>query len=647
MLIYVDVEKKESYKNYKWVSNLYHENILVLKKNKNEDQKKFFATVVCTYKCKGNITIDRGNFIYLHPNEHFEFSDNEEYIILFNKSHFDKNSLLQVSLLGPQIPLNENLMEVGYYDEENKKFITKEEYKPFKNALNKDNEILSFTFNTSDSGFNSINYFGVKIQQNGKYYMRFMSRYINNTVYRIGDPAMYIVKNDKNLFNNPIDFIKIKGSKNNGKKYQFRIFTTNTLHYIFNNDTSDEKVMKNTSGFFFDEYDNIKNITFKSIINKDNEKSMKQAFFFQIIHNGNNSHYSIVEPLYEGLKYRDFIYKGEARWYRKAKSSIEKTNVYIRPTIGRINVYQALCTAFPICYPLENNTNVNYVTKLIYAFGAFISSMESNENYHLGSQNQFIHYVRCMEEGGCEISIEYKSRQHEIILEKNENHAKFLKNSEKEKYYFFVNKSKVENKIILSLDIFSGESFIEFNKSSSFNKRLFFGTSEKYIFTNVNNTNISFTVNAKTNSYYVVSYKEIDPQNDESNIGMNGLLLQSLEKESKKKTFNFWENNPKNSNQYIANFIPLNCKINVIFQNKNLNKTIVPDNLGNHEDIIQNTSHKLNENINKYVVEFNNFLFDKSFDNYCLFYYGLSTSSTTFFSTTTCNFGSIKATLTF
>jgi hypothetical protein len=62
---------------------------------------------------------------------------------------------------------------------------------------------------------------------------------------------MYIVKNDKNLFNNPIDFIKIKGSKNNGKKYQFRIFTTNTLHYIFNNDTSDEKVMKNTSGFFF------------------------------------------------------------------------------------------------------------------------------------------------------------------------------------------------------------------------------------------------------------------------------------------------------------------------------------------------------------------------------------------------------------
>jgi hypothetical protein len=140
-------------------------------------------------------------------------------------------------------------MKIVNYNDENNTFSSKD-YNLFKNSLNTDNEILSFIFNLSVSDFNNTKYFGVKIKQIGTYYMRFMSRYINNSEYRIGDPAMYIVKNDINLFNNSIESIQIKGSKMNGKKYQLRIFTTNTLYYKVNYDISD-KNMKNTSGFFF------------------------------------------------------------------------------------------------------------------------------------------------------------------------------------------------------------------------------------------------------------------------------------------------------------------------------------------------------------------------------------------------------------
>ena len=622
MQIYFSPSEIPSHKKYTKAGHLYHENILVLK---NDIKDKFYVTVQCPNQCNGFLSIYTSDIIYLHPNDHFEFSDSEDYYIGFNKSEFN-NSFLQVALFGPQSPLSEDQMVIGYYDD-SKKFTQATESKPFPSVLINNNELF-YIFNTSTPEYKDKKYFGVKIKGNGKDYMRFMSRHVNNSIYRIGDPAMYVLKNEKYLFNNSKECFQIKGSKFD-KYYQLRIITTTALK--FQVDDSKKEIMKYSSDYYFEYFEIINKICFELNETTDNSsgntvKPKKQAFFFQIIYNANDSRYSIVEPLYEGWKYTDILYKGESRWYRSAKRSNNKTNVYIRSRNGTINAYQGICTAFPYCSNLEN---LNNLTKLIYAFSAFISSMKPNENYHLGSQNQYIHYVRCMEEGGCEISIEYKSPYNYIILGNNENHAKFLKYSEYDIYAFSVSKSK----IILSLDIYTGDSVIEFSDpvSSTF-KQFFYGASEKYIIENVQESlDIIFKVIARTSSYYVVSIKEIYPENDVSDIGESGFLLHTLEM-SKKRTFNFWHNSPqKKSAQYIANFIPLNCKINVEYKNKEGNHhALVPDNLGNYEDIMQSNSDKFLSNNPQYVVEAKNFLFNKPSDNFCLFYVGASESTLEF-----------------
>ena len=268
--------------------------------------------------------------------------------------------------------------------------------------------------------------------------MRFISRYINHSEYRIGDPAMYIPKNNLLLFNDLKECFQIKGSKNNNN-YQLRIITTNELQFQVNNNNFQTigHLSENVT-----EYNRIDQICFKlneTIVKGENDKNKQkeQAFFFQIIDNNIDSNYSIVEPLYENWEYTDKLKKGQSRWYRNAKLSKKKTNTFIRVTNGTINVYQALCTAFPYCYQKDNLKND---TKLIYAFSTFISSMESNENFHQGFQNQSIYYVICMEEKECEFTISYQSQDPSLKLKENETYSNFLKNTESEKYFFNVNK---------------------------------------------------------------------------------------------------------------------------------------------------------------------------------------------------------------
>ena len=622
--IYLNENDYSSPSNYTYAGHLYHENIIALPKKRN----KFFASVVCPRQCEGNFSIYLSDLIFLHPNDHLEFLDNEKYLIAIEKEKLVNNSLLQAVLLGPQIPLDTEQMKIGFINE-NKEFNETESIAKHDLLIN--NTELSYIIDSNNSHFSNGSYIGIQLTGNGKDYMRFMIRNINNSVYRIGDPAMYVLKSNPKYFQNSIEeCFQIIGSKND-KYYQLRIITTTAIKFKVDNGSYDDLKYL---GEHYKEYQQvINNICFKS--NETTEDSngnyvvpKKQAFYFQIIYNGNDSIYSIVEPLYEGRRYSDILYKGESRWYRNAKWSYTKTNVYIRSRNGTINAYQAVCTAFPYCYKKENLKNL---TKLIYAFSAFISSMAPNEQYHQGSQNQVIHFVRCMEEGGCEIVIEYKSREGDIYLQENENHAKFLKENEIEKYVFNAKPSTRENKIILSLDIFSGDSVINFNSNSATIKRFFYGSSEKFTFENVKDDNpfISFNVIARTNSYYVVSYKELGPQKNEINIGESGLLLQALEI-SKKRTFNFWHNSAyKQFAQYIANFIPLNCKINVEYKSKNgeNNHILTADSLGNYEDIMNSNSEKFLEYSPQYVVEAKEFLFTNISDNYCLFYVGASESS--------------------
>ena len=209
------------------------------------------------------------------------------------------------------------------------------------------------------------------------HYMRFMTRHIGNGYYTIGDPAIYVLKSlsNSNIFKS--ECINIIGGEI-GKTYQFRLFTTHALKIQFNGDKKIKEV-----GYMKDLYElytvkeNIKpTICFesseKTIKNGKEIQTEKQAFYFQIIVQGQYSINAVVEPLYEGWVYDDILNKGEYRYYRSAKWSQNKTNVYIMSRMGIINVFQGICHSFPYCSFYDNENIMKNSTQLIMAFNSFI-----------------------------------------------------------------------------------------------------------------------------------------------------------------------------------------------------------------------------------------------------------------------------------
>ena len=56
-----------------------------------------------------------------------------------------------------------------------------------------------------------------------------------------------------------------------------------------------------------------------------------------------------------------------------------------------------------------DSKNYENITKLIYGFSAFVSSINSNDEGHYGFPKQMIHIVKCVHVEGCTFSINYYS----------------------------------------------------------------------------------------------------------------------------------------------------------------------------------------------------------------------------------------------
>ena len=85
MHIYMQIESPASASNYYRASNLYHQNIIAVKRNFTSD---FYVTVTCPYQCKGKLTYYTSNYVHLNLNEHFEFIGEKIILLLLKKKMF-------------------------------------------------------------------------------------------------------------------------------------------------------------------------------------------------------------------------------------------------------------------------------------------------------------------------------------------------------------------------------------------------------------------------------------------------------------------------------------------------------------------------------------------------------------------------------
>ena len=162
-------------------------------------------------------------------------------------------------------------------------------------------------------------------------------------------------------------------------------------------------------------------------------KTVKLALYFQVVNTDANSMKAMLEPMYDGWKYTDKLKFGESKFYRYAKQTSYKTNVIIRSRQGTLNAYQVRCHTFPYCSEPSEYKNV---TKLINAFSAFVSTISPNDMAHGGDPSQILHIVSCVENDGCDYSIEFNSPTDYIYLKQNQNYAKFIKANEREAYIY-------------------------------------------------------------------------------------------------------------------------------------------------------------------------------------------------------------------
>jgi hypothetical protein len=639
MHLFYHRNKIASPSNFERSSALYHQNIIALKRN--ETGTSFYITVYCPGKCNGMITFYASNYVHMNLNGHFEFIGGSNYTIALKKSDIKKEDRMQLVLLGQQIDIPFEYMQFGILTEKDQEVFTVDDELPVKGLLINECE-LSYNLNPNKEKFAGAKYILIRIGGPEGMYMRFSTRHVGNGQYYVGEPAIYSMKGKEEDFLKE-ECVHILGAKT-GINYHFRLVTTYPLKFNIN-----DGVFTDTVGYM-ENYDYAYRVKEEgeatkfcfvsnqsALINNELVTTIKQAFYLQVVLGDINTLSSILEPLYEGWVYNDKLEKGESRFYRHAKWTPYKTNVFIMSTTGTLNAFQVKCPTFPYCTSFDKYKNI---TKLMYGFSAFIGTIEPRDETHIGDPVQMLHVVKCVEDGGCTIKIEYVDQITRVRLKENENHAKFIEFDSTEDYSVYpYHYNQTNKKFEISIDVFSGDAVINIQSSLKNYKvkYIFFGSSEKYIFeyTSKEIEEIHFSVDARKNTYYVVSYRQLEQPVSEMKIGESGLLLQALNTRlNVKRNYTFWHNSPnKEKATYVTNFIPLNCEIKVSRNNGEQesltleDKELTKNKLGQYEDILYSNNGEFKLLAPKYVVEFVRFNTAPPKDDYCLFYVGASEST--------------------
>ena len=619
MDILLNYEQEANEKNYQFASNLYIENNLVVKTKKSKD---YYITIKCPReKCQGYLFYYTKNVIDLSNNDHFEFIGGEEYVVSIKPFFCEK---LQFFLLSPQLEFSNFV--VGYY--ENNSF--KELKTGNQNLLINDYKYTtdsSLIINIGDNP--NVSEYIIILKGNDNAYMRFTTRVLYQSSYKMGEPAFYSVKtktDDDFLLEECVSLVNIKTNR----EYQLRLINTYALQIRINNKIINFGYL--TSHYEIFEKNELKEgdfLCFKSLekTNKSEEivDTIKQAFFFQFIdQNSENAIDSIVEPLYEGNRYIDKIYPKGQRFYRHARKSKSKTYSVLVVKQGIVNVRQGKCITFPYCkLDISNTSNYENLNDLIYAFGAYVSFIESTIESSMADHNRVVTILECKSEKvNCIITLEYIDEDDGIVLKENENFAKHIPKDSSDKY-FIVETSfsgSDEEKIEINFDIYSGDATLTFDLDKERTpKKIKYGNSQKYIFEGKGIERIQITVKAVISSYYVLSYRIISEKDDPVSIKESGLLLQYLEKKGEKKNYIIQHNlNNAIEKTFFAHFIPLNCEIDVTFKS---NIPLKKSNSGEIQQVINTLDHFFDQELS-YNIELKDY--KQQNQNKCYYYMGAS-----------------------
>lgn len=368
-----------------------------------------------------------------------------------------------------------------------------------------------------------------------------------------------------------------------------------------------------------------------------NIDSNELSYTLQISNYLNNEVQFHQDPIIPGYIYPKILKKKEYFYYRPSSFIPKGKNITfnIQSKKGELKVYVVKCDNYPDCRNYTDDIMSELIEKEkafeIFKFNDFfLLTQKYTFESNLMDKKQYLYLVKCENSNDfyCNFRISFYNEDSYLEILKEERFLGFLRKGEFNKIIF-----KIPNinyhKIFVSLNVFTGDSILDirkkpegviFKKYYITNKQLCeFSLDESYI--TFSGTYL-ITVNATFNSFYSINY--IIRETNKENIGIIGSGISLVESipfnlELKSQEFQFHNKYKYSNSSYIVSFMPLNCRINVNYQNT----LIQPQNDYLIQKIISKDDIDYEDENYIFKVDFISMDFSKTFqDELCMFYIG-------------------------
>ena len=337
-----------------------------------------------------------------------------------------------------------------------------------------------------------------------------------------------------------------------------------------------------------------------------------------------------VDPLLNGFIYKDELKPNEIRQYRKMKyasKTTKETKYNVRVISGDIKVYIYLCEKFPYCNntisELEKEEELKQNIFVPYSINNFYSAgfkSFAKEKYSKG--NQYLLYVICNKNNtnSCNYEISFFDEDDSLLLREDFKVSEFIKFDNIFYQYHFNIEDDKTNEVLVSLYTMSGDiNFTVISKEKK-QEKIQIGNVNIIKFTNENqklNGLYDINITGYKNSFYYLSYQIItdDIKTEKEDVGLGITLIKSI-KPNQNKIFKFTHNINNLNNNFVSQFFPINCKINVEYKNKILTST---NSLFQHE--LTKSDLDFSDREIEYKIIFDSMDESETYDNKLCFFY--------------------------
>ena len=373
-------------------------------------------------------------------------------------------------------------------------------------------------------------------------------------------------------------------------------------------------------------------------------------FTFEILDHVNKNNYrTIYSPQLAGRRYNRLMESGSIAIFSVFGTEFERFfhyNARIISGIPRMFFHQ--CKTYPLCDYTENELinlkdNIkgpHYVDK-IYSYTFDDTSYK--ESPISSTQNLII--IECFKDTSgneinsdetdfCNFETFVTDDTQQIILDEGEHFYRHIHELEVDKYLVNLDGYNSAYKVFIDLQVISGDIFLDINAPSPYTYTKYEVSNKIFYSIHVNKeqgpfSEITFQVDAKNNSYYLVSYLVIKDATEESlhslESGMN--YLEACDKTLGKQTTIYFTNNQKYKKfPFFVSFYSLNCQFDI---KRNTGKNLEVTDSYAQEIVSPDESYYSSE---QYIYELTILSIDSSRyeGDFCFFYAsGLELDSTT------------------